>query len=405
MTDCRICNSKIEKFMSFGDMPIANGFLMPDQFNDEYSYELAPAFCSNCGAFQLIEQPRPEQMFHDNYAFFAGTSQVMMDHFQELADIARDRYLDGDDPFVVEIGSNDGGMIETMDSHGIRHLGIEPSGNVADAARAKGLNVWTEFFNEDLADKIIAEYGHADVFLGANVLAHIGEIQPVVAGIAKLLKPKGVMITEDPYLGEMVRKTGYDQIYDEHVFIFSLRSMQSLAALHGMEVIDVEPLPTAGGSMRYYICRKGERPVSDSVRNLAAQETEKGLEKPETYDQFRRNFEKSRSDLLEILNTAKAEGKRVVGYGATSKSTTVNIYCGITSDLVEFISDTTPTKQGKFSPGAHVPVKPHEDFVANYPDFALLYAWNHREEIMAKEDAYGAAGGKWIVYVPKLEVF
>ena len=157
--------------------------------------------------------------------------------------------------------------------------------------------------------------------------------------------------------------------------------------------------------MRYYICRKGERPVSDSVRNLAAQETEKGLEKPETYDQFRRNCEKSRSDLLEILNTAKAEGKRVVGYGATSKSTTVNIYCGITSDLVEFISDTTPTKQGKFSPGAHVPVKPHEDFVANYPDFALLYAWNHREEIMAKEDAYGAAGGKWIVYVPKLEVF
>jgi methylation protein EvaC len=209
---------------------------------------------------------------------------------------------------------------------------------------------------------------------------------------------------EDPYLGDVIEKTSYDQIYDEHTFLFSLASISHLYGQYGMEVTDVEPQITHGGSMRYVIARKGARPVSANVAAQREKEIALGLHQPETYDRFRRNCEQSRERLMALLNKLKAEGKRVVGYGATSKSTTITNYCGITPELVEFISDTTPIKQGKFSPGAHIPVRPYEEFERNHPDYALLFAWNHAREIMEKEDAFRAGGGKWIVYVPKVAV-
>jgi methylation protein EvaC len=213
-----------------------------------------------------------------------------------------------------------------------------------------------------------------------------------------------VVLFEDPYLGDVIEKTSYDQIYDEHTFLFSVASVSHLFARYGMEIIDVEPQSTHGGSMRYVIARKGARPVSPKVAILREREQTLGLHLPATYERFRRNCESSREQLMALLHALKAEGKRVVGYGATSKSTTITNYCGITSDLVEFISDTTPIKQGKYSPGAHIQVRPYEEFVANYPDYALLFAWNHAAEIMEKEEAFRARGGKWIVYVPEVGV-
>jgi methylation protein EvaC len=328
----------------------------------------------------------------------------MAEHFRRLADEVRVRHLRSKDPLVVEIGSNDGITLQHFASAGIRHLGIEPSANVAEVARGKGVQTICRFFDESVARDIVSEHGQADAFLGANVMCHIPYLHSVAEGIRLLLKPGGVLVYEDPYLGDIVEKTSYDQIYDEHAFYFSVRSVSYLFGEHGMEVVDVAPQSVHGGSMRYVIAHKGAYAVSQAVHRQLAKEDGLGLGQASTYEQLSRNIERSRDDLIKLLRDLERQGRRVVGYGATSKSTTVTNYCGITPELVEFISDTTPIKQGKFSPGAHIPVKPYAEFVSRYPDYALLFAWNHGEEIMGKEAAFAASGGKWITYVPKVAV-
>lgn len=404
MEKCLICESKVEPFISFGQMPIANGFLNPDQFADEYFFELKVVFCPTCSMVQLAEQPDREKMFNDTYAFFSSTSTRMAHHFRQFAELVMADYLKSPAPFVVELGSNDGIMLQNFKNAGIHHLGIEPSANVAQVALDKGINSVCKFFDEELASEIIAEHGHADAILGANVMCHIPYLHSVVAGMKALLKPDGVIMFEDPYLGDIVEKTSYDQIYDEHAFYFSLSSISYLFEQHGLEIIDIMPQPVHGGSMRYLITHKGRRTVSAAVTGQRAKEKSLGLHKLETFDGLRRNIERSRDELMALLHDLKNQGKRITGYGATSKSTTVTNYCGITPDLVEFISDTTPIKQNKFSPGVHIPVRPYQEFEANYPDNALLFAWNHAEEIMAKEQKFQSAGGQWIVYVPKVQV-
>jgi methylation protein EvaC len=404
MAQCLICETPIEPFLDFGRMPIANGFLTPDQFSDEYFFNLAVGHCPKCSMVQLTELVERERMFHEQYAFFSSTSAWMQRHFGAFAQFVLERYASGDDPFVAEIGSNDGIMLRHFAERGIRHLGIEPSANVAEVARGRGVRTISQFFDENLARRILEENGPVDAFLGANVMCHIPYMHSVVAGIRLLLKPKGVLIFEDPFLGDIVEKTSYDQIYDEHAFYFSVGSLSHLFRMHGMEIVDALPQTVHGGSMRYVVAIEGARPVSDGVREVLAREEALGLRTPDAYERLRRNVERSRDDLRALLEKVRGEGKRVVGYGATSKSTTVTNYCGLTPELVEFISDTTPIKQGKFSPGVHIPVRPYTEFTANYPDYALLFAWNHRDEIMEKESAFRAAGGKWLVYVPRVGV-
>ena len=402
---CRVCSKPIGPFMSFGKMPIANGFRSPENAESEYFFELAPAFCRDCGTFQLTEQPAKEQMFHEHYAFFSSTSRHMQTHFKAFADMAIAGACTGrKDPFVVELGSNDGIMLQHFHNLKIRHLGIEPSQNVADAARRKGIETLSEFFTVDLADTLVAKKGHADAVLSANVICHIPDIHAVGAGVARLLKPDGLFIFEDPYLGDMISKTSYDQIYDEHVFMFSAISVGSAFGRHGLELVDVVPQVTHGGSMRYVLAPKGSRRVSPNVHALYEKERSQGLNKEETFAQFRKNCESSRDALKKTLESLKSTGKRVAGYGATSKSTTVLNYCGISRDLIPYICDTTPIKQGKLSPGMHIPITPYEAFTADYPDYAVLFAWNHKNEILQKEQQYTAQGGKWVLFVPKVAI-
>ncbi|MFC1623847.1 methyltransferase domain-containing protein [Candidatus Omnitrophota bacterium] len=404
MPECLICKTWYEPFVSFGKMPIANGFLSPEQFSEEYFFELKAGFCSNCNMVQLVEQPDRERMFHQDYAFFSSTSARMGLHFKEFADSVIKSYLKDADPFVLEIGSNDGIMLEHFKKSGIRHLGIEPSSNVAQSAIAKDINTITEFFDERLAERIVKNYGQADAILAANVMCHIPYLHSVAAGIKVLLKPEGVLIFEDPYLGDIIEKTSYDQIYDEHAFYFSVESVSYLFERYGLEVVNVEPQNVHGGSMRYTVANKRAKEVSKAVFEQRAKEKKLGLHLRGTFEAFRKNIEIYRDQLRELLDSIKKQKNRIVGYAATSKSATVTNFCGITPDLVEFISDTTPIKRGKFSPGVHIPVRPYHEFSDNYPDYALLFGWNHAEEIMAKEQDFIESGGKWIIYVPKVKV-
>jgi len=223
-------------FMTFGRMPVANGFLAENEIASEYFFELAPAFCERCGTFQLMQQPAPERMFHENYAFVSSSSRHMQSHFKVFAEMVIERVVAvRTDPFVVELGSNDGVMLRHFKHAGYRHLGIEPSENVANLARAEGIHTISEFFDAALASRVVSEYGHADAVLAANVMCHIPDIHAVAAGMARLLAPDGVLMFEDPYLGDMIAKTSYDQIYDEHVFIFSATAVAAAFERHELE--------------------------------------------------------------------------------------------------------------------------------------------------------------------------
>lgn len=404
MPKCRICNTNYKPFISYGRMPIANGFLGPAQFGEEYFFELKVGFCPKCTMVQIVDQPEREMMFNENYAFFSGTSKLMTQHFKEFAEHVMKGYLESKDPFVVEIGSNDGIMLQYFAAKRIRHLGVEPSANVAQVAIKKEINTINKFFDEELAYEIVKSNGQADVYLAANCMCHIPYLHSVVEGIKILLKPKGVAIFEDPYLGDVIEKTSYDQIYDEHVFLFTVRSLNYLFNQHNMEVVGVEPQETHGGSMRYVVAHKGKRPVSKEVPQQLEKEKKLGLPNPEIYELFSKNCEYSRDSLISLLNNIRKQAKRIVGYAATSKSTTIINYCGITTEQIDFICDTTPIKQGKYTPGAHIPVRAYEEFAADYPDYAILFAYNHAKEIMAKEKKFMESGGKWIVYVPKVQV-
>lgn len=396
--NCLICSNPVSPFLFLGKQPIANGFLNPDQFSQEYFFELEVAFCKLCCMVQLVNQPDREKMFHENYAFFSSTSRHMADHFEDFANDVIEKYRP---EFVVEIGSNDGIMLKHFAKAGIKHLGIEPSRNVAEVARENSINTISCFFDESVARDIEEDDGQADVILAANVMAHISDLHSVMSGVKSLLKPTGLLIFEDPYMGDILSKTSYDQIYDEHAFFFSLISISYLVNQHGMEVIDVSPQDTHGGSMRYTIANKDKHQKNHRVKDLMLKEYMYGLDKLDTYIDFAINVTDSQHELIDLLTKIKAEGGNIVGYAATAKSATVTNFCGIGPDFIDYICDTTPIKQGKFSPGAHIPVRPYQDFLDNPPTHALLFAWNHTQEIMEKEKDYK---GKWIVYVPEVKV-
>ena len=402
--NCWVCENKIQPFMSFGRQPIANNFLLKEDFEKEYFFDMETAFCDKCFSFQLKNQPSPEQMFNENYAFFSGTSKLMADHFKKFSSMVLNLIKTDSDPFVVEIGSNDGIMLTNFAEKNIRHLGIDPSENVVKVSQKKGINAVVDFFDEKVARSTVEKYGKASAFIAANVMCHIPYINSIIDGIDILMKDTGVVIFEEPYLGDVIKKTTYDQIYDEHTFLFSAHSIQEIFARKDFELIDLIPQETHGGSMRYLLGRKGKHSINKRVVEVLNLEKEQGLTSSETFQTFKENCEKYKKNLVSTLEKIKLSGKTIAGYAATSKSTTIINFCGITNDHIECIYDTTPIKQGKYSPGAHIPIKPHSEFSRNYPDYALLFGYNHSKEIFAKEKEFIAQGGKWITYVPEIKI-
>jgi len=401
---CWVCGNKIKPFMSFGRQPIANNFLQKEDFEKEYFFDMETAFCDQCFSFQLKNQPSREQMFNENYAFFSGTSKLMADHFKKFSSMVLNFIKTESDPFVVEIGSNDGIMLTNFAEKNIRHLGIDPSENVVNESRKKGINAVVDFFDEKVARRTVEKYGKASAFIAANVMCHIPYINSIIDGIDILMNDTGVVIFEDPYLGDVIEKTTYDQIYDEHTFLFSAHSIKEIFARKDFELIDLIPQETHGGSMRYVLGRKGKHSINKRVIEILSFEKEQGLTSSETFQIFKDNCEKYKKNLVSMLEKIKLSGKSIAGYAATSKSTTIINFCGITSDLIDCIYDTTPIKQGKFSPGSHIPIKPHSEFSKNYPNYALLFGYNHSKEIFAKEKDFIAQGGKWITYVPEIKI-
>ncbi|MFD9967416.1 methyltransferase domain-containing protein [Streptomyces sp. NPDC059011] len=404
MPSCRICGGRLHEFMDFGQQPLSSGLLEPEYLGDEYFFRLAVGVCGECTMVQLTEEVPRHLMFNGHYPYLSSGSSVMRKHFEETARHFLETELARKGAFLVELGCNDGVMLRVLAEAGVRHLGVEPSQSVADLARRQGIRVTTEFFQESTAADIRKAEGQAQVIYAANTICHIPYLDSIFRGADALLAPEGVFVFEDPYLADIVDLASFDQIYDEHYYFFSVSSVSTMAERFGFELVDVERLPVHGGEVRYTVARAGRRTPSPAVAELLEWERRRGLSDLATLTGFVSRVERARDELVSLLRGLRDEGRTVAGYGATAKSATVANYCGIGPDLVSFISDTTPNKQGRLTPGSHIPVRSREEFENPYPDYAVLFAWNHAEEIIAKEQQFRASGGKWILYVPDVRV-
>jgi methylation protein EvaC len=412
-TLCRICGGEVERVLDLGQQPLSDLFLLPEaDVSDgpprgaaKQVFRLELGACGSCAMVQLMEEVPRDAMFGAHYPYRSGGSSVMRRHFEEMAD----RLLAGEwgsrpDPFIVEIGSNDGTMLKKVAAAGVRHLGVEPSSGIAETALAEGVEVLTAFFEEATARKIADEHGLANVIYSANTICHIPYLGSILDGVALLLADDGVFVFEDPYLGDIVDLVSFDQIYDEHFFLFSATTVDRAARRHGLELVDVERLAVHGGEVRYTLAKAGSREAAPAVGSLLEEERERKLHEPATLRAFAEKVAANAAELVTLLKQLRAEGKSVIGYGATAKSATVTNYCGIGPELVPVVVDTTPEKQGRLTPGVGIPVSPAARFRDPYPDYALLFAWNHATEIQEQEQEFRERGGKWIVYVPRVEI-
>ena len=395
---CKILGTPLTPFMSFGKMPIANGFLKRKDFKKEFFFDLEVSFSEQCSLFQLTDHPTPNQLFNSNYPFFTSSSDFMKLHFAKFANFLKKNYLKNNSK-IIEIGSNDGTFLSNFKNDNLEFVGFEPSGNVAKLANKLGVKTINSFFNKNAIDLIKNFKNKTDLIFAANVICHIPNLSEVIKSIDKLLSQNGIFVFEEPYLGSMFEKISYDQIYDEHIFMFSATSVKKVFNLFDFELIDIFRQSTHGGSMRYVISRKNKKKVNKNVKIILDEEKKNNLDNLQSCLEFKYNCEKSREQLKEKINKLLYKGKRIVGYAATSKSTTILNYCDIGKNKIEYICDTTKEKIGKYSPGMHIPIVSIDKFRSDNPDVAYLFAWNHKKEILNKEKLFTRKKGKWISHV------
>ena len=402
---CKVSGQPIKPFMSFGKMPIANSFLKKNEINSQFFYNMKVGFCQNCFTFQLIDVPNAKQMFNSKYAYLASTSLVMQNHWRKLANLIVKDYKLNTNSFVVEIGSNDGIFLKNISNLKIPHLGVDASSNVSDISKSRGVNSLNAFFNTQTALDIRSSYGKADIIVSTNTMHHIEDINSAAEGMSKLIKNDGTIITEDPSLKEMLVKNSYDQIYAEHMYIWSLSSISSLFNKYDMEVYDIKNNTFHGGCSRYFIAKKNKKKISNNVYFHKKSENRIGINKMSTYEKFKKRTIESKRRLKDFLAKLKDSNKKIVGYGAPAKSTTILNYCDIDGSLIEKIFDNSETKIGKFTPGKSlIPIEHTKYFESYYSEYCILFAWNHEKEILNKEKKYKKKDGKWIIPIPKLKV-
>jgi hypothetical protein len=405
---CHSCHCRrLKPCLSLGRTPLANALLRAEQLADpEPTYPLDLAFCPDCTLVQLLESVPPEQLFRD-YPYFSSFSDTMLRHARQLANhVIAERAL-GPDSLVIEAASNDGYLLQYYKQRGIPVLGIEPAHNVARVARERhGITTLEEFFTTDFARQLVAEGKRATVFHGHNVLAHVPDLNGFVQGIRTILDEAcGVAIMEVPYVEPLIQNLEFDTIYHEHLWYFSLTSLDKCFARHDLTISDVELVPIHGGSLRIYAVpsqRRSER--QPSVEHLLQREVERGVTGWDYYSQFERRVQTLAASLRNCLVDLKKKGKRIVGYGASAKGSTLLNYSGIGRDLLDCIVDRSSVKQGFYSPGAHLRIHHPDKLIENRPDYVLMLVWNFLDEILAQQADYLATGGKFIIPIPQVRM-
>jgi SAM-dependent methyltransferase len=404
---CRHCGAQLRlAFVDLGSAPPSNAYLTREQLRaPEKWYPLRVLVCEICWLVQTEDYLHAGELFTDSYAYFSSVSQSWLDHARLYVAAMADRFGLGSNSLVAEIAANDGYLLQYVRERGIPCYGIEPTSNTAAAARAKGIDILDEFFGGALAARLSAQGKQADLLVANNVLAHVPDINDFVAGIATLLKPNGVATFEFPYLLNLVRETQFDTIYHEHYSYLSLTAVDRIFRVNGLALIDVEQWPTHGGSLRVFARRKDTAEVAagPAVATILAQEKAAGVTKPTFYEAFQGRIDAVKDELLSFLLAQKRTGKKVGAYGAAAKGNTLLNFAGIRADLLPYVVDRSPGKQGKYLPGSRIPIVEESHLYANKPDWVLILPWNLRTEIEHQLVKIREWGGRFIQAVPRLE--
>ncbi len=409
MTDrrCRFCAAPLTAtFVDLGSSPLANSYLAEGDLDRmEPFYPLHAFVCGACLLVQIPAFATPDEIF-GRYAYLSSMSETWLAHCKSFADAAVDRFGLSSSSLVVEVASNDGGLLRWFKERGVPVLGIEPARNVAKIAEEKGVPTLARFFGTTLAQELVAEGRRADLLCGNNVLAHVPDLNDFVKGLATLLAPSGVLAMEFPHLLKLIAGVQFDTIYHEHFSYFSLATASRVFSSHGLEAFDVDELPTHGGSLRVYArhAARGSPPRSASVDRVLAAERAAGLDRLDGYRGFAAAVERTKRSLLRFLLDAKESGRSVVGYGAPAKGNTLLNYCGVKTDLLEYTVDMNPLKQGHRLPGTRVPVFAPSKLKETRPAYVLVLPWNIADEIVGQHAYVGAWGGRFVVPVPETRV-
>ena len=390
----------IRKFLDLGMQPLANKFLTKKDIikkNKELFYHLEVGFDSKTKLVSILNTVPSKKMFDNNYPYRSSMSQTMILSFKKLAKNLINTYNPNS---VLEIGSNDGSLIRNFSKKKV--ICVEPCKNLAKITKRMGYKTYESFWNMRLAKKIKSKIKNVDLIYSANTLSHINDLNSVFKSITYVLSDDGILIIEDPSLLKCLQKVSYDQFYNEHIYVFSLLSINNLIKKYKLEVFDIEKLNTHGGSLRYYIKKVSNNKfeIHKKVKMQLNQELRYGINKYSTYIKFKNKVESSKRKLKQIFLNLKKKNKKIIGYGATAKSSTVLNYCNIKKETLEYFLDTTPNKTGKYMPGTHIYIKDYNKTLLNKVDYIFLGAWNFKEEIFIKEKNFIKNGGKFLTHTP-----
>ena len=406
-TCCRFCGSRnLRSFVDLGMSPLCQTHIKPEQLNNmEPFYPLHALVCEDCRLVQLDEFVAPDDIFSE-YAYFSSFSDSWVAHAERYVVKMCDELSLDSNSQVMEIASNDGYLLQHFVKRQVPVLGIEPAANIAEAAREKGIRTTVRFFGDDTAREIVAEYGHADLLLGNNVLAHVPDLNGFVAGMKIVLAEHGTITMEFPHLYRQMESNQFDTIYHEHISYFSFIVVERVFAAHGLTLFDVEELPTHGGSLRIYARHQDDesRPLTDRLKALRQRELDDGLDTMARYHQFADQVKRTRWNIMRFFVEAKEAGKKVVGYGAPGKGNTLLNYCGVQKDFLEFTVDRNPYKQGTYTPGTHIPILAPEVIADAKPDYIFILPWNLKEEITQSLAYTREWGCQFVIPIPEIEV-
>lgn len=406
---CRHCQAEVDQpFIDLATAPPSNAYLRPDQLSaPETFFPLRVRVCTSCWLVQTEDYADHAQLFASDYAYFSSMSSAWLAHSRHFVEMARQRFDLGPESLVVEVAANDGYLLQYVRAAGIGALGIEPTASTAQAARSKGIEVVEEFFDERLGDRLAREGRAADLMVANNVLAHVPSINDFVAGFARALKPHGVVTFEFPHLARMVEDCQFDTIYHEHFSYLSLVAVRRVLERGGLGVFDVEKLATHGGSLRVFAQRldTGRRAVTPAVDVLIERERSAGLETVAYYDGFQRRADDIRDGLMSYLIQARREGRSVGAYGAAAKGNTLLNYAGVRRGLLPWVVDRSPSKQGMYMPGSRIPIVDEDHLRRERPQDVLLLPWNLRAELVEQLSYIREWGGRFVVAVPRIEIW
>lgn len=405
---CRFCNSELkDTFVDLGMSPLSNSYVKSkDLKKKENFYPLHAYVCSECFLVQLEEFETPEEIFND-YAYFSSYSDSWLMHAKEYTEMAIERFSLNENSKVIEIASNDGYLLQYFKEKNIPVLGIEPAKNVAKEAEEKGIKTIKEFFGTTLTEELLTNNTKADLLLGNNVLAHVPDINDFVEGMKRILKPNGVITMEFPHLLKLMNENQFDTIYHEHFSYLSFITVKQIFESHGLQIFDVQELPTHGGSLRIFAkhIKDNSKEININVENLIEKETKAGLAAIKTYKTFSDNVKKTKRNILKVLIGLKDKGKNIVGYGAPAKGNTLLNYCGIGIDFLDYTVDRSSYKQGTYLPGTRIPVYSSEKIKETKPDYVIILPWNIKAEIMEQMKFIKEWDGKFVTLIPKVEVY